>query len=116
MESETADIIAHKKVMIENQIYFDEFYTSTGGSYGSQKINDEFIERFIKKLFMEQSVNKLLENIKDDYLEWVKFEKEIESFKKSYNFTFIQNYAKYYSINYEIFQGCFDEKLILKIW
>ena len=75
-----------------------------------------FIERVINKLFREERVKRLLENIKDDYLEWVKFEKEIESFKKSYNFTFIQNYAKYYSINYEIFQGCFDEKLILKIW
>ena len=107
----TADIIAHKKVMIDNKIYFDELYPPTGGSYGIQNINDNFIERVIKKLFGEQNVNKLLENIKDDYLEWVKFENEVELFKKSYNFTFIDNNIKYYCINCEIFQNCFDGKI-----
>ena len=107
----TADIIAQKKVMINNQIHFEELYPPTGGNFGSQQINDNFIERFIKKLFMEQSVNKLLENIKDDYLEWVKFENEVELFKKSYNFTFIDNNIKYYCINCEIFQNCFDGKI-----
>ena len=107
----TADIIAQKKVMINNKIYFDELHPPTGGSYGIQNINDNFIERVIKKLFGEQNVNKLLENIKDDYLEWVKFENEVELFKKSYNFTFIDNNIKYYCINCEIFQNCFDGKI-----
>ena len=52
-----------------------------------------------------------MENIKDDYLEWVKFENEVELFKKSYNFTFIDNNIKYYCINCEIFQNCFDGKI-----
>ena len=107
----TADIIAQKKVMINNKIYFDELDPPTGGSYGIQNINDNFIERVIKKLFGEQNVNKLLENIKDDYHEWVKFENEVELFKKSYNFTFIDNNIKYYCINCEIFQSCFDGKI-----
>ncbi len=104
----TADIIAHEKVMIDNKIYFDELYLPTGGSYGIQKINDEFIERVINKLFREERVKRLLENIKDDYLEWVKFENEVELFKKSYNFTFIEKDSKYYCINCEFF---FDKQI-----
>ena len=61
----TADIIAQKKVMINNKIYFDELYPPTGGSYGIQNINDNFIERVIKKLFGEQNVNKLLNKLKN---------------------------------------------------
>lgn len=49
-----------------------------------------------------------MENIKDDYLEWVKFENEVELFNKSYNFTFIEKDPKYYCINCEFF---FDKQI-----
>ena len=50
----TADIITQKKVMINKKIHFEELYRPMGGTYGSQKINDEFIEKVIKKLFDEE--------------------------------------------------------------
>ena len=104
--SGTADIIAQKKVVNKenNQIHFEELYHPIGGDYGSQKINEYFIERVIKKLFGEETMKNLEKNIKNDYSEWIKFEKEVESFKKSYDFTLIENDIKYYSINCEIFQ------------
>ena len=103
--SGTADIIAQKKVIndLNNQINFVELYRPIGGDYGSQKINDYFIERVIKKLFGEQSYKNLEENLKKEYQEWIKFEKDIELFKTSYDFTLIPNQPRYYSINCEIF-------------
>ena len=55
----TADIIAHKKVMIDNKIYFDELYPPTGGSYGIQKI--------MMNLLKELLTNYLGKNVLKDY-------------------------------------------------
>jgi len=104
----TADIIAQKKVMINNQIHFEELYPPTGGNFGSQQINDNFIERVIKKLFGEECFKKLFDDLQNVYVEWMKFEKEVELFKKTYNFTLIENNVKYYSINCDIFKDYYD--------
>ena len=42
--------------MINKKIHFEELYRPMGGTYGSQKINDEFIEKVIKKLFDEECI------------------------------------------------------------
>ena len=39
------DIIVQKKVIINNIITFEELYHPVGGNYGSNRINELFMER-----------------------------------------------------------------------
>ena len=75
----TVDICTHRK--LNNNINTPELieeYPPIGGDYGGNKINEEFMKRFIMEIFGEEKVKKMYENE-----DWDKFEKEIEELKKS---------------------------------
>ena len=75
----TVDICTHRKLNDDiNTPELIEEYPPIGGDYGGNKINEEFIKKFIMEIFGEEKVKKMYENE-----DWDKFEKEIEELKKS---------------------------------
>ena len=101
------DIIVQKKVIINNIITFEELYHPVGGNYGSNRINELFMERVIKKLFGKEAYAQIENQFNDLYQEWIGFEDEIESFKKSYKEENQKN--SYYTINCDIFDEYCNE-------
>ena len=74
----TVDICTHRKNNDEITPELIEEYPPIGGDYGGNKINEEFIKRFIMEIFGEENVKKCFESE-----EWDNFEKAIEELKKS---------------------------------
>ena len=105
--SGTVDIIVQKKVIINNIITFEELYHPVGGNYGSNRINELFMERVIKKLFGKEAYAQIEDQFNDLYQEWIRFEDEIESFKKFYKEENQKN--SYYTINCDIFDEYCNE-------
>ena len=100
MGSGTVDIIVQQKIKSENEIQFEELYPPTGGNDGSNRINELFIEKVIFKLFGKKSYDSMKKDFEKIYDDWIKFEKEIEHFKTTYQ----GQKNSFYSINCEIFQ------------
>ena len=109
----TVDIVVQKKIQINNDIQFEELYPPVGGNNGSNRINELFIDNVIKVLFGENTFNTVKDQI-DLYVEWIKFEDEIEQFKKNTNFKINQE-TRYYTINCEIFEDYSDGKSITSL-
>ena len=109
----TVDIVVQKKIQINNDIQFEELYPPVGGNNGSNRINELFIDNVIKVLFGENTFNTVKNQI-DLYVEWIKFEDEIEQFKKNTNFQINQE-IRYYTINCEIFEDYSDGKSITSL-
>ena len=55
----TIDISTHKRVNNKGQIYIEEVYPPSGGNYGSTYINQNFMEKVIKKIFGNEVINNL---------------------------------------------------------
>ena len=102
-----------KKIEINNEIQFEELHPPVGGNNGSNRINELFIDNVIKVLFGENTFNTVKNQI-DLYVEWIKFEDEIEQFKKNTNFQINQE-IRYYTINCEIFEDYSDGKTISSV-
>ena len=83
----TVDISTHKRVKENNNIYIEEVYPPIGGNNGSTFINKKFLDEVITKLFGKNTVNQLLNLIKDPsskkdiYFEYCEFLESIEEFK-----------------------------------
>ena len=52
----TVDIIIQKKVIKNNIIKFEQLYPPISGNYGSNRINELFIEKGIKILFGKEKI------------------------------------------------------------
>ena len=108
--SGTADIVIEKRVISDNQIKFEELYPPIGGDDGCNIINENFMDRVIKKLFGEKCFNDVKEDIcKNNYFDWVEFENKIEEFKKSY--TSLNKLDLYFQIDCEIFKNYCNQDL-----
>ena len=59
------DIIFQKKVIKNNIIIFEELYPPISGNYGSNRINELFIEKVIKVLFEKETYNKIESQFND---------------------------------------------------
>ena len=104
----TVDICTHRRIINNNKtVELIEEYPPMGGDYGGNKINEEFIKRFIVEIFGEEKVNKLKTN-SDDAEHWNRFEKEIEEKKKAA----CDNESNYISINCFLFQDESDNKTL----
>ena len=80
----TVDICTHRKIMVNNKTpELIEEYPPIGGDFGGNKINEEFIKRFIVEIFGEKKVKELRTNPNDE--DWDDFEKSIED-KKKYSY------------------------------
>ena len=101
--SGTVDIVTQKKKFENNQIKFEELYPPVGGNYGSNNINQFFIDRIIKSLFGEENVHRTKTELykSGEYYYWVNFENSIERFKL--NFISLEQLNKSYEIDCELF-------------
>ena len=108
--SGTADIVTQKKVVVNNNIKFEELYQPVGGDCGCNKINEQFIDRVIKKLFGKECFDETKQNIcKKSYNKWFEFEGKIEDFKKK--FIKYEQLKKTYTIDCVIFKKNCKEEL-----
>ena len=111
--SGTVDIIVQKKVIKNNITTFEELYPPVGGNFGSNRINELFMDNVIKNLFGKEALNQIENKFNDLYQDWIKFEDEIESFKKSYrNFEQKNNCFSNYC---EIFEDYCNNKTIQEL-
>ena len=108
----TVDICTHRRIMNDNKTSeLIEEYPPIGGDYGGNKINEEFIKRFIYEIFGEENVNKLKANT-DETEDWNKFEKEIEEKKISC----CENKPDFLTIDCALFQDLDPHKKDLDVY
>ena len=83
----TVDISTHKRVEENGNIFIEEMYPPIGGNNGSTYINKKFMDEVIMKLFGKNTVNRLIEKIKDPfskkdlYSDFCDFLESVEEFK-----------------------------------
>ena len=103
----TVDICTHRKIMVNNKTpELIEEYPPIGGDFGGNKINEEFIKRFIVEIFGEKKVKELRTNPNDE--DWDDFEKSIED-KKKYSY---ENELCNIILDCEIFNDESDDKTL----
>ena len=83
----TVDISTHKRIEEDGKFFIEEVYPPIGGNNGSTFINKKFIDDVIIKLFGKDTMNKLIQKIKDPfkrqdvYADYCDFLESIEEFK-----------------------------------
>ena len=103
----TIDISTHKRVNNKGQIYIEEVYPPSGGNYGSTYINQNFMEKVIKKIFGNEVINNLENKINNPtkneiiYEDYIEFLNDIEEFKKDISIN-VENDSK--RINCSLFE------------
>jgi len=102
--SGTVDIVSQKVEVINKEIKFKELYPPVGGDYGSNKINEYFMDRVIKPLIGEENINKIKNELlkTGKYSYWIEFENDIETKKKRFNY--ITQSRDYFEINCQFFK------------
>ena len=108
--SGTVDIIVQKKVINNNITTFEELHEPVGGNNGSNRINELFMEKVIQEIFGKEACDQIKSQFINYYQEWIKFEEEIELFKKSYKYE--NQKDNYYAINCDIFDDFCNNKTI----
>ena len=79
----TVDICTHRRILKNTEtIELNEEYPPLGGDYGGNKINEEFINKFIVDIFGKEKVKKMKTETAY-YRKWSRFERDIEELKIS---------------------------------
>ena len=79
----TVDIVTQKKEKTKDGIKFKELYEPIGGDNGCNKINEWFMDEYIKELFGEECFNNTKKTTcLNNYNDWIELEHKIEDFKQ----------------------------------
>ena len=107
----TVDIVTQKKEKTKDGIKFKELYKPIGGDNGCNKINEWFMDEFIKELFGEECFNNTKKTTcLNNYNDWIELEDNIEEFKQK--FVNSDQLNSPFKIDLEIFSDYYKDKNI----